>query len=75
MGVGPGARGTTLDAAERPLYDTQVTEPRPTEQPSASAEAERQRVVAKIERGLADVKPGRVIPHAEVVARLEALHG
>ncbi|HLT38796.1 MAG TPA: hypothetical protein VK034_21060 [Enhygromyxa sp.] len=42
-------------------------QPRP-----ASDDAERQRAVAKIERGLADVKAGRVIPHAEVLARIEA---
>jgi predicted transcriptional regulator len=38
----------------------------------ASDDAERARIVAKIERGLADVKAGRVVPHAEVMARMEA---
>lgn len=53
-----------------------MPETRPTEQPrSASDEAEHARVVAKIERGLADVTAGRVVPHAEVMARLEARYG
>lgn len=30
------------------------------------------RVIAKIERGLADVKAGRVVPHAEVLAIIDA---
>jgi predicted transcriptional regulator len=42
---------------------------------SDDAELERARVVAKIERGLADVKAGRVVPHAEVMARFEARYG
>jgi predicted transcriptional regulator len=52
-------------------------EARAAEQPHASddAELERARVVAKIERGLADVKAGRVVPHAEVMARFEARYG
>lgn len=42
-----------------------MTPPRPTD-------AERERVVAKIKRGLADITAGRVLSHAEVVARIEA---
>ena len=38
----------------------------------ASDTAQRDRVIAKIERGLADAQAGRVIPHAEVLARLQA---
>jgi predicted transcriptional regulator len=53
-----------------------MTEPRPAEQSgSVRDDAERERVVAKIERGLADVKAGRVVPHAEVLARIEARYG
>lgn len=53
-----------------------MTKHRPTEQPRpASDDAERDGVVAKIERGLADVKAGRVISHAEVLARIEARYG
>lgn len=51
---------------------------RAAEQPHAASddsELERARVVAKIERGLADVKAGRVVPHAEVMARFEARYG
>ena len=50
-----------------------MTEPRPAEQPRLpSDKTERDRVIAKIERGLADVKAGRVVSHAEVLARIEA---
>jgi predicted transcriptional regulator len=38
----------------------------------ASDDAERARIVALIERGLADVKAGRVVPHAEVLAMIDA---
>jgi putative addiction module component (TIGR02574 family) len=38
-------------------------------------DAYRARVIAKIERGLADVEAGRVVPHAEVMAQLEARYG
>jgi predicted transcriptional regulator len=38
-------------------------------------DAYRARLTAKIERGLADVKAGRVVPHAEVMAQLEARYG
>jgi predicted transcriptional regulator len=52
-----------------------MSEARATEQSrtaSDDTEFERARVVAKIERGLADVKAGRVVPHAEVMAWFEA---
>jgi predicted transcriptional regulator len=32
-------------------------------------------VIAKIERGIADLEAGRGIPHAEVMARFEARYG
>lgn len=50
-----------------------MSEPSAAEQTQpASEDAERARIVAKIERGLADSKAGRVVPHAEVMARMEA---
>ncbi|PRQ07377.1 addiction module protein [Enhygromyxa salina] len=52
------------------LRSHRISEARPT-----SDDAERDRVIAKIERGLADVEAGRVVPHAEVMARLEARYG
>lgn len=53
-------------------------EPEETEAPSAGRHppeteaAYRARVIAKIERGIADVKAGRVVPHAEVLAMIDA---
>jgi len=38
----------------------------------AAREAYRRYVLAKIEAGMADSVAGRTIPHAEVVARMEA---
>lgn len=48
-----------------------MSEPSTAEHP-ASEDPERARIVAKIERGLADVKAGRVVPHAEVLAMIDA---
>jgi predicted transcriptional regulator len=48
-----------------------MPEPQQPAEPS-SDDAYREYVIAKIERGLADVKAGRVVPHAEVLAQLEA---
>jgi predicted transcriptional regulator len=52
-----------------------MSEARAEQHRPASDDAERDRVIAKIERGLADVKAGRVVPHAEVMARFEARYG
>jgi predicted transcriptional regulator len=53
-----------------------MTEARPTEQTrSKSDNAERERFVAKIERSLASLDAGRGIPHAEVVAMIDARWG
>ncbi|MFV8756671.1 hypothetical protein ACNOYE_39510 [Nannocystaceae bacterium ST9] len=50
-----------------------MAELRTAEQPhSATGDAERERVMAKIERGLADVEAGRVVLHADVLARIDA---
>lgn len=40
--------------------------------PPESEDAYRARVIAKIERGIADVTAGRVVSHAEVLAMIEA---
>jgi predicted transcriptional regulator len=37
-----------------------------------SEEAYRARLIAKVERGIADIEAGRGIPHAEVLAMLDA---
>jgi len=37
-----------------------------------SDEAERERIVAKIERSLASLDAGRGVPHAEVLAMIDA---
>ena len=53
-------------------------EPEETDAPSAerlppeTEDAYRARLIAKIERGIADVKAGRVVPHAEVLAMIDA---
>lgn len=52
-----------------------MSEPSTAEQTrpsSGSDDQERARIVALIERGLADVKAGRVVPHAEVLAMIDA---
>jgi hypothetical protein len=40
--------------------------------PPESEDAYRARLIAKIERGIADVEAGRVVSHAEVLAMIEA---
>jgi predicted transcriptional regulator len=68
----------SVDGRKRRRYDLRMSEARGAEQSdttSDDAELERARVVAKIERGLADVKAGRVVPHAEVMARFVARYG
>lgn len=47
-----------------------VDERQPAEEPQT--EAERRRVIAAIEAGMADSKAGRTMTHAELVARMEA---
>ena len=67
-----------MDVGRWARYVLRMSEARAAQQPrseSEDAELERARVVAKIERGLADVKAGRVVPHAEVMARFEARYG
>jgi predicted transcriptional regulator len=67
-----------VDGRKRRRYDPRMSEARAAEEAcsaSGDAELERARVVAKIERGLADVRAGRVVPHAEVMARFEARYG
>jgi predicted transcriptional regulator len=63
------------------MPEVQPADPLAPEAPSAerlppeSEDAYRARLIAKIERGLADVQAGRVVPHAEVMAQLEARYG
>ena len=47
-----------------------MDERQPAEEPQT--EAERRRVIAAIEAGMADSKAGRTMTHAELVARMEA---
>lgn len=62
-----------LDAQAGERYDHFVATPATTEQMQPRSEdAERERVVALIEQGLEDVKAGRVVPHAEVLAMIDA---
>jgi len=77
-GSNPGIRrpatvGRSTSAFTIPRgYDPAMSKPRPAEQlRPTSDEAERQRIVAKIERGLASLDAGRGVPHAEVLAMIE----
>ncbi|MCA9695913.1 MAG: hypothetical protein KC431_00190 [Myxococcales bacterium] len=42
------------------------------QQRSAGNDAERERIVAKVERSLASLDAGRGVPHAEVLVMIEA---
>lgn len=68
------AVGTRLDGVERDRYDRHMSEARAAQEPRPSSEgAERERFIAKVEEGLADVKAGRVYTHAEVLAEMREL--
>lgn len=67
---------------DQPLMPEVQADDQPApEDPSAdrigaeTEDAYRARLIAKIERGIADVKAGRVVPHAEVMAQFEARYG
>lgn len=65
--------GGPLDGAGQHRYDHPMPEAQPAEQPRPeSADAYRERVVAKIERSLASLDAGRGVPHAEVLTMLDA---
>lgn len=61
-----------LDAGERRRYDPRMSKAQAAEQPRpASDDAERQRIVEKIERSLASLDAGQGVPHAEVLAMID----
>ena len=63
---------TDLDAARIPSYDQSMSEARATTQPRPSNdEAERRRIVAKVERSLARLDAGEGVPHADVLAMID----
>lgn len=63
----------TWNVRDVPRYDPHVSEALAEKQPrSKSDEVERERIVAKIERSLASLHAGRGVPHAEVLAMIEA---
>jgi predicted transcriptional regulator len=63
-----------LDAGHAPRYDPGMAKPRAAEQPrTASHDAERERLIAAIEEGLADLDAGRSYSHAEVLAEMREL--
>lgn len=65
--------GTALDGVDRGGYDPRVSKARAAEQPrTASDDGERERIVAKIERSLAKLDAGEGVPHAEVLAMIDA---
>jgi len=60
-----------LDASDWHRYDPGVPQPRVVEQPrAASDDSERERLIAAIEDGLADLDAGRSYSHAEVLAEM-----
>jgi predicted transcriptional regulator len=62
----------TLDAGERRRYAAHMSEARSSRPapPPASDDAERERLIAAIEDGLADLDAGRSYTHAEVLAEM-----
>ncbi|MCA9681214.1 MAG: hypothetical protein KC457_03395 [Myxococcales bacterium] len=51
----------------------QTEAPSAERQPPETEDAYRAHVLAKIERGIADAKAGRIVQHAEVLAMIDAL--
>jgi predicted transcriptional regulator len=63
-----------LDASNWHRYDPGVPQPRAAEQPrAASDDTERERLIAAIEEGLADLDAGRSYSHAQVLAEMREL--
>ncbi len=53
-------------------YDPPMSEARVAKQPPPTSDnAERERVVAKVERSLASLDAGQGVPHAEVLAMID----
>jgi hypothetical protein len=59
----------------QPAEQLEPEAPSASRLPPETEDAYRARVIAKIERGIADVEAGRVTPHAEVMAHFEARYG
>ena len=62
-----------LDTSQAPRYDPGMPKPRAAEQPRTASDAERERLIAAIEEGLADLDAGRSYSHAEVLAEMREL--
>jgi predicted transcriptional regulator len=63
-----------MDACGKDRYDPIMPRPRTAEQPrTVSTDAERERLIAAIEEGLADLDAGRSYSHAEVLAEMREL--
>jgi predicted transcriptional regulator len=56
----------------QPAEQLEAEAPSAERHPPESEDAYRARLIAKIERGIADVKAGRVVSHAEVLAMIDA---
>jgi hypothetical protein len=59
-------------AQAQPAEQLETEAPSAERLPPETEDAYRARLIAKIERGIADVKAGRVVPHAEVLAMIDA---
>jgi hypothetical protein len=62
-----------LDAGKWHRYDPRVPPSRAAKPPPSSDDAERERLIAAIEEGLADLDAGRSYSHAEVLAEMREL--
>ena len=68
------APDTALDTAKRRRYDLIMSEaPATNDQRPGTEASERERFIAMVEEGLADVKAGRVYTYAEVLAEMHEL--
>lgn len=63
-----------MDVGEETGYDRRMSPAQAAKPQVASedAERERERIVAKVERSLASLDAGKGIPHAEVLAMIDA---
>lgn len=66
-------QGLRLDAGEGSGYAHVMSEALAEKQPRPNGdEVERERIVEKIERGLASLDAGKGVPHADVLAMIDA---
>jgi hypothetical protein len=70
VGLSGSGGNPALDAGEWPRYDPRVPESPAAKPRTASDDAERERLNAAIEEGLADLDAGRSYTHAEVLAEM-----